>query len=248
MPFTELYHVGAREYDPRTARWLQRDPIDASSGDPNLYRYAGNDPLNFTDVDGADKEEKQPNQSASKKAAEKTQEKVAFICVGDTTAAWFSWFFVERGVDRTVALVAADLELAGYKVKIDEDCTAEELLNALKDPNIAAFVFVGHSASDPETNSFALMATDAGIAPAEIEDALGGRRLERVELHACNTDNNVWRNAFNNPERFHGKTGLYHPVLRVDWGKLLGNRHKKEVKKERRRNTKQHPFTRKRTK
>jgi RHS repeat-associated protein len=35
-----LYHVGARAYDPRTARWLQRDPIDASSGDPNLYRYA----------------------------------------------------------------------------------------------------------------------------------------------------------------------------------------------------------------
>jgi riboflavin synthase len=36
--------VGAREYDPRTARWLQRDPIDAASGDPNLYRYCGNDP------------------------------------------------------------------------------------------------------------------------------------------------------------------------------------------------------------
>jgi RHS repeat-associated protein len=38
---TGLYHVGAREYDPRTARWLQRDPIDAASGDPNLYRYCG---------------------------------------------------------------------------------------------------------------------------------------------------------------------------------------------------------------
>jgi RHS repeat-associated protein len=37
---TGLYHVGARAYDPRTARWLQRDPIDAASGDPNLYRYA----------------------------------------------------------------------------------------------------------------------------------------------------------------------------------------------------------------
>ncbi len=35
-PATGLYHVGAREYDPRTARWLQRDP--------NLYRYGGNDP------------------------------------------------------------------------------------------------------------------------------------------------------------------------------------------------------------
>ena len=30
IPFTGLYHVGAREYDPRTARWLQRDPIDVA--------------------------------------------------------------------------------------------------------------------------------------------------------------------------------------------------------------------------
>ena len=44
--------MGAREYDPRTARWLQRDPIDAASGDPNLYRYAGNDPVNLHDPDG----------------------------------------------------------------------------------------------------------------------------------------------------------------------------------------------------
>jgi RHS repeat-associated protein len=53
-PAISLYHVGAREYDPRTARWLQRDPIDASSGDPNLYRYAGNDPINQVDPDGTD--------------------------------------------------------------------------------------------------------------------------------------------------------------------------------------------------
>jgi RHS repeat-associated protein len=51
---TGLYHVGAREYDPRTARWLQRDPIDAASGDPNLYRYCGNDPINRADPSGLD--------------------------------------------------------------------------------------------------------------------------------------------------------------------------------------------------
>jgi RHS repeat-associated protein len=51
---TGLYHVGARAYDPRTARWLQRDPIDASSGDPNLYRYCGNDPVNRADPSGLD--------------------------------------------------------------------------------------------------------------------------------------------------------------------------------------------------
>ena len=48
-----MYHVGAREYDPRTARWLQRDPIDAASGDPNLYRYCGNDPISRKDIQGA---------------------------------------------------------------------------------------------------------------------------------------------------------------------------------------------------
>jgi RHS repeat-associated protein len=30
IPEVSLYHVGARAYDPRTARWLQRDPIDAA--------------------------------------------------------------------------------------------------------------------------------------------------------------------------------------------------------------------------
>jgi RHS repeat-associated protein len=35
IPFTGLYHVGAREYDPRTARWLQRDPIDVA-GDTQM--------------------------------------------------------------------------------------------------------------------------------------------------------------------------------------------------------------------
>ncbi|GIV08780.1 MAG: hypothetical protein KatS3mg019_0871 [Fimbriimonadales bacterium] len=54
VPATGLYHVGAREYDPRTCRWLQRDPIDAASGDPNLYRYAGNDPINQVDPDGTE--------------------------------------------------------------------------------------------------------------------------------------------------------------------------------------------------
>ncbi|GIV09924.1 MAG: hypothetical protein KatS3mg019_2015 [Fimbriimonadales bacterium] len=52
IPATGLCHVGAREYDPRMAMWLKRDPIDAASGDPNLYRYAGNDPINKVDFNG----------------------------------------------------------------------------------------------------------------------------------------------------------------------------------------------------
>lgn len=52
IPFTGLYHVGAREYDPRTARWLQHDPIDVAGGHPNVYLYCGNDPLNAADPYG----------------------------------------------------------------------------------------------------------------------------------------------------------------------------------------------------
>jgi RHS repeat-associated protein len=52
IEFTGLFHVGAREYDPRTARWLQRDPIDVASGDPNLYRYCFNRPVTWKDPSG----------------------------------------------------------------------------------------------------------------------------------------------------------------------------------------------------
>ena len=54
IPFTGLYHVGAREYDPRTARWLQRDPIDVAGGHPNVYLYCGNEPINDVDPEGLD--------------------------------------------------------------------------------------------------------------------------------------------------------------------------------------------------
>ncbi len=52
MAFTGLYHVGAREYDPRTARWLQRDPIGVAGGNTNVYLYCFNNPINYTDPEG----------------------------------------------------------------------------------------------------------------------------------------------------------------------------------------------------
>jgi RHS repeat-associated protein len=44
-----LAHMGARHYSPAIGRFLQPDP---SAQEDNLYEYAGNSPLTFTDPDG----------------------------------------------------------------------------------------------------------------------------------------------------------------------------------------------------
>jgi RHS repeat-associated protein len=43
---------GARIYDIASGRWASKDPILFDGGDPNLYGYAMNDPVNFIDPDG----------------------------------------------------------------------------------------------------------------------------------------------------------------------------------------------------
>ncbi|GIV87050.1 MAG: hypothetical protein KatS3mg054_1079 [Chloroflexus sp.] len=223
-----MYHVGAREYDPRTARWLQRDPIDAASGDPNLYRYCGNDPLNFTDVDGADKEEKQPNQSAGKKAEEKVKEKVAFICVGNTDIGVIGNFAFAVRQFIELRVIQWALEAQGYTVKVDRDCTEQEALAALRDDKTAVFVFFGHANETElgmvEDNSDM---TDDVLDTDDVRAALGGRRLERVYLWGCNTESEEWRTAFGNPAIFDGSKGTYNPVYGIDFGNLLGKKPEK---------------------
>ncbi|MDQ2668646.1 MAG: RHS repeat-associated core domain-containing protein, partial [Gemmatimonadota bacterium] len=44
-------HFGARDYDPRTGRWVQPDPIGAGGGQ-NRYAYVGNDQIGRLDPDG----------------------------------------------------------------------------------------------------------------------------------------------------------------------------------------------------
>jgi RHS repeat-associated protein len=44
-------HFGARDYDPRTGRWLQPDPVGMAGGQ-NRYQYAAGDPVNHIDPDG----------------------------------------------------------------------------------------------------------------------------------------------------------------------------------------------------
>lgn len=53
-----LYLTAQRAYDPRSARFLQPDPVlripDAERFSHTLYGYAGGDPVNYVDRDGAD--------------------------------------------------------------------------------------------------------------------------------------------------------------------------------------------------
>jgi len=54
---TGLQNFGQREYDPRTARWMTRDPIGFDGGQFNLYEYSGSDPVNRTDRTGLESDD-----------------------------------------------------------------------------------------------------------------------------------------------------------------------------------------------
>jgi RHS repeat-associated protein len=49
---TGLVRHGARDYDPETGRWTAKDPIRFDGGDPNLFGYVHNNPINHNDPTG----------------------------------------------------------------------------------------------------------------------------------------------------------------------------------------------------
>ncbi|MFC1770140.1 RHS repeat-associated core domain-containing protein [Nitrospirota bacterium] len=49
-----LMYFNARYYSPEMGRFISVDPIGFEGGDWNLYRYTGNNPINFTDPLGLD--------------------------------------------------------------------------------------------------------------------------------------------------------------------------------------------------
>jgi RHS repeat-associated protein len=52
IPQFGLYDYRNRVYSPVYGRFLQTDPIRFQGGDGNIYRYCGNNPINYTDPDG----------------------------------------------------------------------------------------------------------------------------------------------------------------------------------------------------
>ncbi|HZZ84375.1 MAG TPA: RHS repeat-associated core domain-containing protein [Anaeromyxobacteraceae bacterium] len=49
---TGLVRFGARDYDPSVGRWTNKDPIRFDGGTTNLYEYAANDPVSYSDPSG----------------------------------------------------------------------------------------------------------------------------------------------------------------------------------------------------
>jgi RHS repeat-associated protein len=49
---TGLVRFGARDYDPQTGRWTNKDPIAFRGGNANLYVYVNIDPINGADLNG----------------------------------------------------------------------------------------------------------------------------------------------------------------------------------------------------
>ncbi|MFD0883088.1 DNRLRE domain-containing protein [Streptosporangium algeriense] len=63
--FGGIILMGARLYNPKTGRFLQVDPI--AGGSDNAYEYAGQDPVNNTDLDGTKKKTKKTKKPAAAK-------------------------------------------------------------------------------------------------------------------------------------------------------------------------------------
>jgi RHS repeat-associated protein len=51
-PESGFYYYRARYYDPKSGRFFTKDPIGFGGGDVNLFRYVGNNPVNWIDRSG----------------------------------------------------------------------------------------------------------------------------------------------------------------------------------------------------
>jgi len=81
---TRLVRFGARDYDPEVGRWTAKDSVGFDTGEANLYGYTTNDPVNYIDRTGAEKEhtknkrpstESKHDKGKARKQLDKGQEK-----------------------------------------------------------------------------------------------------------------------------------------------------------------------------
>jgi hypothetical protein len=80
----------AAMYDPKIGRWMTEDPIEFEAADPDLYRYAHNDPTNATDPSGL--KDKKPDFEGTFKFPYQNEEKdkkIAEVTVRVTSGVTF---------------------------------------------------------------------------------------------------------------------------------------------------------------
>lgn len=56
-PSSSLVRFGARDYDPRTARWTSKEPLGFEGGSAQFYEYSAGDPVNQIDPTGRESDE-----------------------------------------------------------------------------------------------------------------------------------------------------------------------------------------------
>lgn len=96
-----LYHDGARYYDPHLARWNQRDALNqpADLRQASRYTYVGRDPVNLTDPSGLNH-----NDDGRGQPPGRADREFAVFCVGRG-----AWVLLRRVASYTVVGVTADV-------------------------------------------------------------------------------------------------------------------------------------------
>jgi RHS repeat-associated protein len=127
-----LYLLGSgnngRYYDATTGRFLSEDPTGESGGDNNLFRYAGNDPINNLDPSGHDSKkdppkpvyhppQNQPAQQHNQKSGGGIFSGLEHAWHAATGAAGATWKATKHAAEATGHAVAGAAKAAWNKAK-----------------------------------------------------------------------------------------------------------------------------------